>query len=291
MPNIFRARRRCAGRLRVLGLLLIAAIGGLRVAAAQTPSPVQEWQYPGGIVLTKLFEPKTPEWRVVVGTAVVAMPLYAGSRPYQITGGPVIDLRYGDLAFASVGEGAGVNVLRGDNYRAGFALGYDLGRHVSAYPSHLSGLGDISPAPVMKLFVSYAISKAYPVVLRADVRQFVGGADGVVGDLGIFMPLPGSSDRFILLAGPSITLADGLYMRREFGVSVLQAQSSGYHAFNARGGENETGLGVNATWLITDHWLANMDTAVTHLLGSARESPITQSATQGVVSVSGAYRW
>jgi len=32
--------------------------------------------------------------------------------------GPVIDVRYQDLAFASVGEGIGVNVIRGDNYRA-----------------------------------------------------------------------------------------------------------------------------------------------------------------------------
>lgn len=95
----------------------------------------------------------------------------------------MINIRYRDIAFASVGEGLGVNPLRGDNYRAGVSIGYDLGRRVADYYSHLHGLGDIAPAPVIKLIESYAISKKFPLVLRAAVRQLVGGADGVVGDL------------------------------------------------------------------------------------------------------------
>ena len=84
-------------------------------------------------------------------------------------------------------------------------------------------MGDIDPAPVVKLFASYVVSKKFPLVMRVDVRQFVGGADGAIGDVGAYMPLPGSSKKLAMFAGPSITFADHLYMQKEFGVSATQA--------------------------------------------------------------------
>ena len=248
------------------------------------PSPLQEWQYPGGTMLEKVFEPDVPEWRFVLGAAGVAMPLYQGARPYRIEPGPVIDVRYRDIAFASVGEGLGVNLLRGPNYRAGIAIGYDLGRRVSDDPVHLHGLGDISAAPLIKLFGSYVISKEIPVVLRADVRQVIGraGADGMLGDLEAYMPLPGSSKTLAMFAGPSVTFADRPYTQRVFGVSKIQASASGYPEYNARGGLNAVGVGFSVTHFITARWLINADVAINRLFGSASESPVTQSSVQGV---------
>ncbi len=274
-------------------LVALASAGAFapRSASGQTPSPLQEWQFPGGIVLYKLYAPDIPEWRRVIGVATVAEPLYQGSRPYRVEPGPVIDIRYKDLLFASVGDGLGVNIVTGTHYRAGIAIGYDLGRHVHDYFSQLEGLGDIKPAPVVKLFGSYVISKSFPLVLRADVRQYVGGADGVIGDVEAFMPLPGSNDHFFMLAGPSLTLADHLYMQREFGVSPRQALASRFAEYDAHGGDNAMGVGFSSSWLINAHWIANLDGAVTRLLGSARASPITQETAQGVLTVSAAYRW
>jgi hypothetical protein len=129
----------------VLAASLIVLMGSS--AFAQTPSPLQEWQFPGGIILQKEFAPQIPEWRVVLGAATAVSPIYDGALPYRVRPGPVIDIRYRDIAFASVGEGLGVNVLRGDNYRAGIALGYDLGRPVSLYPSHLKDWTTSLPPP------------------------------------------------------------------------------------------------------------------------------------------------
>jgi outer membrane scaffolding protein for murein synthesis (MipA/OmpV family) len=258
---------------------------------SQTPSPLQEWQYSSGIVLEKMFKPNLPEWRVVLGAAAEARPLYDGAELYRVQGGPVINIRYRDIAFVSVGEGIGVNVLRGENYRAGILLGYDLGRRVSDDYGHLHGLGDIGRAPVIELFASYAISKEFPLVFRGDVRQMIGGADGLVADLGAYMPLPGSSKKLIMFAGPSITYADHRYLQKEFGVTPTQALASGYPIYNVHAGTNAVGLGFSATRFITDHWLVNMDTAVNHLLGSARESPITQKTVQRALAISFAYTW
>jgi outer membrane scaffolding protein for murein synthesis (MipA/OmpV family) len=268
--------------------LLLAAPS---VALAQTPAPLEEWQYSSGIVLERLFEPNLPDWRVIGGVAGVNKPIYDGSALTRTQAGPVINVRYKDIAFASVGEGVGVNVLRGDNYRAGLLVGYDLGRRVSDDVGHLHGLGDIGRSAAVKAFASYAVSKSFPLVLRADVRQMVGGVDGMVADFGAYIPLPGSSKRLIMFAGPSITYADHRYMQREFGVIAMQSQDSGYPIYDAHSGTNSAGLGFSATSFITDHWFVNADAAVNRLLGSARLSPITARTTQRELAISIDYMW
>jgi outer membrane scaffolding protein for murein synthesis (MipA/OmpV family) len=265
--------------------------GAASNASAQTPSPLQEWQYSSGIVLERLFKPDLPEWRVVLGAAAEAKPLYDGAELSRVEGGPVINIRYRDIAFVSIGEGVGVNLFRGDHYRVGILLGYDLGRRVSDDIGHLHGLGDIGRAPTVEAFASYAISKEFPLVLRGDVRQIVGGADGLVADLGAYMPLPGSSRKLIMFAGPSITYADHRYLQKEFGVTPVQALASGYPIYDVHAGSDAVGVGFSVTRFITDHWLINMDTAVNHLLGSARDSPITQRTVQRALALSFAYTW
>jgi outer membrane scaffolding protein for murein synthesis (MipA/OmpV family) len=276
-------------RLAYLAFSLWACIPS--TALSQTPSPLQEWQYSGGTVLERLFEPDLPEWRVVLGAAAEARPLYDGAAVSRVIGGPLINIRYSDIAFVSVGEGVGVNLLRGENYRAGIQVGYDLGRRVSDDSVHLHGLGDIGRAPTVEAFASYAISKEFPLVMRGDVRQYVGGADGMVADVGVYMPLPGSSKKLIMFAGPSITYADHRYLQKEFGVTPAQALASGYPVFDPHAGTNAVGFGFSATRFITDHWLINLDGAVNHLLGSARQSPITQRTVQGALTLSFGYSW
>jgi len=272
-----------------LAFMLCACVP--RMALSQTPSPLQEWQYPGGTILEKVYEPNLQEWRVVLGAAVADMPRYDGARPYRVSPGPVIVILYRDIAFASVGEGLGVNLLRGDKYRAGVAIGYDLGRPMSDDYRHLHGLGDISAAPSVKLFGSYVVSKQFPLVLRADVRRIVGGANGVLGDLDAFMPLPGSSKTFVMFAGPSMTFSDRHYMQKLFGVTAAQASASAYPVYDAHGGSTAYGLGFSASRFMTQHWLINADLAWNHLTGSANDSPITQATMQGVGELSTEYRW
>jgi outer membrane scaffolding protein for murein synthesis (MipA/OmpV family) len=285
----YRRAAKVSRRLAYLAFTLWACIPS--TALAQTPSPLQEWQYSGGTVLERLFEPDLPEWRVVLGAAAEARPLYDGAAVSRVLGGPVINIRYRDIAFVSVGEGIGVNLLRGENYRAGIQVGYDLGRRVSDDSVHLRGLGDIKRAPTVEAFASYAISKEFPLVMRGDVRQYVGGADGMVADVGVYMPLPGSSKKLIMFAGPSITYADHRYLQKEFGVTPAQSLASGYPIYDPHAGTNAVGFGFSATRFLTDHWLINLDAAANHLLGSARESPITQRTVQRVLTLSFGYSW
>jgi outer membrane scaffolding protein for murein synthesis (MipA/OmpV family) len=276
-------------RIAIYAALMLGWACSPRMASAQTPSPLQEWQYSSGIVLQRLFEPDLPQWRVVVGAGEEVRPIYEGAQAYRGEAGPVFNVRYYDYAFASSGEGLGANFLIGDNYRAGVALAYDLGRHEADDYTHLRGMGNIDPAPVVKLFASYVVSKKFPLVLRADVRQLVGGGDGALGDLSAYLPLPGSSKKLAMFAGPSITFADHLYLQKEFGVSTAQALASGNPQYESHPGVEAVGLGFSATRFISSHWLINLDAAVNHLHGSAAQSPLTQRTGQRVLAVSIAY--
>jgi outer membrane scaffolding protein for murein synthesis (MipA/OmpV family) len=61
--------------------------------------------------------------------------------------------------------------------------------------------------------------------------------------------------------------------------------------YDAHAGSDAAGFGFSATGFVTDHWLINVDAAVNRLLGSARESPITQKTVQHALGLSVAYAW
>jgi outer membrane scaffolding protein for murein synthesis (MipA/OmpV family) len=279
--------------LRPLGTLALVVFGlGARGAWAQTPSPLQDWQYSGGIILARLFEPDLPTWRNIVGTAAEAEPIYEGARAYRTSGGPVFNIRLRDEAFFSTGEGLGYNYLRGDHYEFGVGLAYDLGRKAREDLNNLRGMGDISPAPVGKLYGSVVLSRKFPLILRATARQYIGGANGAVADLGVYMPLPGSSKSFVMFAGPSITLATRHYLQTLYGVTPDQSLASGHPAYDIHdSGTNKAGVGFSATKFVTKGFLVNVDVAISQLRGSPTRSPLTEERTQRVLALSFAYQW
>src|SRR5580704_1935053 len=97
------AVRTISRRLGFLALLLVAL--GSRAAFAQTPSPLQEWQYSGGVILARLFQPDLPQWRHIVGLGADVQPVYDGAHAYRVSGGPVLNFYYKDVAFITTGEG------------------------------------------------------------------------------------------------------------------------------------------------------------------------------------------
>jgi len=275
-------------QLRIMSLVLLWL--GAGAARAQTPSPLMEWQYSGGIVLARLFQPDLPRWRTLLGLAANVQPTYDGARSYHVSGGPDFLIYYRDIAFVSAGEGVGFNFLRGDHYQFGTALTYDLGRKEKDDPTNLSGMGDIPAAPVAKLYGSVVLSKKFPLILRVDVRQFIGGAQGAVGDAAVYLPLPGSSRRFVMFAGPAITLATRHYMQTLYGVNERQALASGHPEFLImHDGTAGAGVGFSATKFLGRNWLINLDAAISQVRGAPAHSPLIEQHTQRALALSFAY--
>jgi outer membrane scaffolding protein for murein synthesis (MipA/OmpV family) len=128
--------------------------------------------------------------------------------------------------------------------------------------------------------------------MRVDARQFVGGVDAAVGDASVYLPLPGSSKKFVMFAGPSITLATRRYMQNLFGVTPAQSVASGHPVYEIpRAGTSAAGVGFSATKFVTDHWLINLDTAISQIRGSPAFSPIVEHRTQRVLALSVDYQW
>lgn len=275
--------------MKIRGTCLLGLAGFfIPVAAqAQTPSPLAEWQYSPGHVLQSMFVPDTPKWERTFGLATEALPKYEGANAYRIEPGPTFDVRYYDIAFASTGEGFGVNVFHGRGYRAGAALTYDLGRDQDD-DHHLKGLGDIAPSAEIKLFGEYVI---FPLVLRADARYgFLGGHGGWIGDVSAYLPIAGS-EKFFIFVGPSVTFANTKDMRHAFGVSDKQALNSGYPQFSAHGGLRSAAFGVSSGYFLTKHWLVDVTLAAEKLLGDAGRSPIIQEQGQFAASATVDYRY
>jgi outer membrane scaffolding protein for murein synthesis (MipA/OmpV family) len=277
---------------RQLGPLAFALLACSSRALAQTPSPLQEWQYSGGIILARLFEPDLPTWRTILGVGAEVQPVYDGARADQVSGGPVINIHYRDVAFLSTGEGLGFNFLRGDHYQVGVGVTYDLGRKEKDDLTNLRGMGDIPAAPVGKLYGTWVLSKKFPLILRASARQFIGGAEGAVGDAGVYMPLPGSSKTFVMFAGPSITLATRHYLQTLYGVTAEQSLASGHPVFDVdHSGTADAGVGFSATKFLGKHLLLNLDTAISQIRGRPASSPLVERRTQRVLALSFDYHW
>jgi outer membrane scaffolding protein for murein synthesis (MipA/OmpV family) len=227
----------------------------------------------------------------VTGLAADLQPVYDGAQAYRLIGGPVIDVEYRDVAFLSTGEGLGVNILKGAYFRVGVAISYDRGRIERDDYTNLRGFGNINPAPAAKIFASYVFSKDFPMVVRIDARQIIGGANGAVADIGAYMPLPGSSKNLFLFAGPSVTLATHHYLQNEFGVTASESLASDHPLFNPHAGVEAAGLGISSTRYFGHHWLMNLDGAFSKLLGSAGNSPITERSARHVITLSLNYQW
>jgi outer membrane scaffolding protein for murein synthesis (MipA/OmpV family) len=268
-------------------ILALLVLSGLATKAdAQTPSPLAYWQYSVGQTLTPLGGP-VPDWRYNIGGGVMTQPEYEGAKRYQVVPSPVVDIRYRDIAFASDGEGLGVNVLRGTTYRAGIAISYDVGRNHTDDP-RLATLHAVGPTPEVKLF-----GEAFflPFVVTGAIRQGIVGHQGLIGDFGAYVPIPLATDLY-LFAGPSVSIANKEYMHSYFGVTPNQSTAGPQlRAFSPGGGAKNVGFGLTAAYLLTDNWIIIADGAYERLLGDAANSPIVETKSQFTLGLNLVYHF
>jgi outer membrane scaffolding protein for murein synthesis (MipA/OmpV family) len=271
---------------------MLAALGFPVAAHSQTPSPLQEWQYSGGLILERMFESQEPDLHAVVGLGAEVQPAYEGSRAYRVRGGPAIDLRYKDMAFVSTGDGIGYNLIHRRGLEVGLSLAYDTGRKERLDYSNLRGMGDKPTSAVPKAFLTWVVSDQFPLVVRTDVRHLLRTGGGMVGDFGVYMPMPGSSERLAVFLGPSVTVASRRYLRDLYGVTNEQSLASGHPSYNIQSaGIDAFGLGLSAALHLSRHVLLNVDAAANRLGHEAAESPLIERLSSHVIAVSVDYHW
>jgi outer membrane scaffolding protein for murein synthesis (MipA/OmpV family) len=136
------------------------------------------------------------------------------------------------------------------------------------------------------------VSQKFPLVIRGDLRHLLRAGGGSIADLGAYFPLPGSSSPLAMFFGPSITVADKRYLQDMYGVTNQASASSGHVAYSIKqGGIEAAGLGFSATWILSRHYLVNIDAAINYLGHLATGSPLVERASGHVVALSFDYTW
>jgi outer membrane scaffolding protein for murein synthesis (MipA/OmpV family) len=273
-------------------LILLACLTAPTAVIAQTPSPLQEWQYSSGLILAGMFESDLPKFRVISGVGSAIQPIYDGSRAYRVRGGPVINIQFKDIAFMSTGDGIGYNVLHKPGLQLGVSIAYDLGRKERDDYTNLIGMGDKRVSAVPKLFGAWVVSQEFPLVIRGDIRHLLRPGGGSIADLGAYFPLPGCSSRLAMFFGPSITIANKRYLQDMYGVTNQESATSRHAAYSIKhSGIEATGLGFSATWTLSRHYLVNVNAAINYLGHLATDSPLVERASGHVVALSFDYTW
>jgi outer membrane protein len=239
-------------------------------------------------------------WQLEMGVGASYEPDYSGSqasspRLLLWASGKYQTERWGKFAFDS-GSLTLDPQLRWDfistkDHGLGLLFGYRTGRSDSNPgliadngSSRLEGTGTVGAAEDGGLTGYVAV---FGVPLFAQVRAAIGGDQGTVGVLGIYLPLELTRD-FALTVLPSVTWADDKQMQAFYGVTPTQSAASGFATYSADAGWQNAALELGGDWNLVGPWHLVSGVAYQRLLGNAADSPLTQDKNQwsGLVGLS-----
>ncbi|MDQ0559224.1 outer membrane scaffolding protein for murein synthesis (MipA/OmpV family) [Rhizobium mesoamericanum] len=228
------------------------------------------------------------QWIITLGGSVEYGPSYEGSRHLSFSGMPSFDFRrLGEAPeYSAPDDNIDYALFDIGGIEIGPVVGLRGGRSTFDDPE-LQGLHSVQWNLDAGVFAQY-----WPIEnrlrVRGETRQALWGGDGLLADLFLdwFQPV---GDRWLLSAGPRLSVANGTYMRNNFAVSAEEAANSGrVGAFDANGGLKSIGFTVAATYTLSPVWSVQIYDKYSRLVGNADSSPITSrlgSADQNVIGI------
>lgn len=218
---------------------------------------------------------------IEIGAAAIAVPRYPGSDSLRTLALPDVSIALGRTLFASFATGIGARLVD----KGGIALGVlarpDLGRRAGDVATALPGLSRVSAAPELGGFAEW--SPGASLTLRGEVRRAIGGHDGTVGDLSLAWVHP-VGRRVVLIAAPSLRLADARFMRAYFGVPAGLPLTP----HHAGAGLERAGVMGTALVRLTPRIGLALSLRYDRLTGDAADSPVTRG-THGSANQAGAF--
>jgi MipA family protein len=220
------------------------------------------------------------DWTVMIGAGGEYKPDFEGSKHSMLSPVPIFSIRRAGSAeqFHSPRDSASIALIDFGDLRAGPAAKFVSSRKANNY-SELNGLGDVKSTFEVGGFVEY-----FPVDwfrTRAEIRQGLGGHQGVVADFSADVIVP-VLQRFTISAGPRFTWESTKATAPYFGIDAVQAMATGLPIFNAKGGAHSVGAGAQVSYRIDPHWEVRSYIEYDRLLGDAAKSPLV--ATRGSVN-------
>jgi len=291
-PSARRAAADAPPLLRRLGAAVaVAALAGL---AAAKPGAAQMAAPGTGLALPESEAAAAGRrgWSLSLGVVTLAQPEFPGSDSLRVLPLPDFDLRYGDIAFLSLRDGAGLALLRWGGLSFGPIARLRFPRDQDSNAKALHGLGDVDATLELGGFLRY---EARPFRLFAELRQGVngGGHGGLVLDLGADWS-GRLAPSWAFSVGPRASFGNARFARAYFGVSESQALRSGYAAFSP-GGYASLGAAGSLQYRVTERWTAAAFLDLRWLVGEVADSPIVRgpygSDFQATIGLAISYRF
>lgn len=219
---------------------------------------------------------KMNDWSIRVGLAGIYKPEYEGSDKYEVMAFPLVDVIWRDMVFLNMRDGLGIYVLNRNEFKLALSVGYTFGRNEddSAY---LAGLGDIDAGATANAIFNWS-----PGDLDLSARyehQFTGEGTGsqIHLRLGYALKL---SDKAILQPSVKTTYSSSEYMSAYFGISPVQAATSGLRIYETGAGVKSFGGEVMLILRLDKRWGIQTMVGYSRLVGDAADSPVVRDENQ-----------
>jgi outer membrane scaffolding protein for murein synthesis (MipA/OmpV family) len=215
-----------------------------------------------------------PKWGLIVGAGAMYQPEYEGSGDFKVSPVPAIIITYSDWLRIDP-RGVSVTVLEHNGFSLAGKVGYEMGRDEDD-GDRLKGLGDIDFAATVGAKAAY---KWQALEFYAEVDQTIDGSESLIGKFGAEYTAP-VTERLLVSAGISATVANDKHMQSYFGVTAAQSAASGLREYEAEAGLKRVDFTASATYMLTENWLLRGETGLGVLVGDAADSPIVEEKLQ-----------
>ena len=242
----------CSKRLISNSLFMVMAFGAAGpVLAQQGPAP----GLPTSIQAAQPRPPAPKAWVLTVGIAPVVAPAWQGSQDTALSIFPDLRVNYKDSVFLSLPDGLGWNAVNRNGWKIGPLAKVRFGRQesnggspflVTGGSEALRGFGDVNLAGEFGGFVQKGFASG-KLRLRAELRQGVGGHDGLIADTNFIYSSRSADMKWLYSAGIRATWADSDFTNVYFGVSPEQSAAAGLPAFRTGSGLVSAGLSASLT--------------------------------------------
>lgn len=209
-------------------------------------------------------------------------PGYQGASTYKWGVNPIIGVdRLHIPGFIDIGGD--------DEVGFSFSPSIDItGARKSADYGELAGLNDVEATYAVGAKVGYDFQLSEQVVagVYGELQHGFGASQGILGAVGAEVTAK-LTPQFELAGGVSANYANESYMDKYFGVTAGESAASGgrFAAYDPTAGFKSVSLQLSARYEFIPDTFLNADASYTQLIGTAADSPISQTTNDGSFTV------
>ena len=254
-----------------------------------------------------------------IGLGAVSAPRYEGGRDRKVSALPVLQVQWSNGVFIS-GMSAGVHLssqpaiefgpllgmlARRDESGSARGIGHietasgpatmlppmsTNGKTSLAGATRLSGMDEIGYRLQVGGFFNYYLTPAMRVT---NSLLYGSGKDhnGLRWSIDLQQLAPQFAPHHALSLSAGLTAASRKDSQSYFGVTPDEAARSMNPVYDAAGGLRDAHLGLRWNWAWSPAWMLTTNLKAARLLGSAKDSPLTERPTNVTVSTAIAYRF